>query len=153
MAEASFCSNESNSFIHISNDNRVHLWDTDTRKERRTYVEKQHLAHSYTCSSWRSGKKENLGYFAVGATDGTIIVWDLTRGVVVKTFGKINESPAPTSLAFSNDSKSLLVSSAQNHVIQYDLTSGAEIRSVKAGKKGVLKMALNPKVDVIAVGG
>ena len=153
MAEASFCSNESNSFIHISNDNRVHLWDTDTRKERRTYVEKQHLAHSYTCSSWRSGNKENLGYFAVGASDGVIIVWDLTRGVVVKTFGKINESPAPTSLVFSNDSKSLLVSSAQNHVVQYDLTSGAEIRSVKAGKKGVLKIALNPKVDVIAVGG
>ena len=80
-------------------------------------------------------------------------MWDLTRGVVVKTFGKINESPAPTSLVFSNDSKSLLVSSAQNHVVQYDLTSGAEIRSVKAGKKGVLKIALNPKVDVIAVGG
>ena len=153
MAEASFCTNDSNSFIFVSKDNRVHLWDTDTCKERRTYVEKQNLAHFYTCSSWRAGKKENLGYYAVGTSDGTIIVWDLTRGVVAKILGKANESPAPTSLYFSNDSKSLLASSNQNKIVQYDLGTGEEIHSFKAGKKGVLKIAVNPKVDVVAAGG
>jgi WD40 repeat protein len=153
MAEACFSSNGSSSFIHISHDNRIHLWDTDTRKERRTYVEKQHLSHTYTCSSWRAGKRDNLGYFAVGTSDGTIILWDLTRGVVSKTLGKANESPVPTSVVFSNDSKSLLVSSSQNHIVQYDLSTGEESHTFKAGKKGVLKVAVNPKVEVVAAAG
>lgn len=153
MAEACFSCNESSSFIHVSNDNRIHLWDTATSRELRTYVEKQHLSHSYTCSVWKAGKKDNLGFFAVGASDGTVIVWDLTRGVVSKVLGKINESPIPTSVAFSNDGKSLLVSSSQNDVLQYDLITGEQIHTFKAGKKGVLKMAINPRVDVVAAAG
>jgi WD40 repeat protein len=153
MAESCFSSNESKSFIQISNDNRVSLWDTDTRKEKRTYVEKQHLSHSYTCSSWISGKKDNLGYFAVGTSDGTIVIWDLTRGVISKVLGRANESPVPTSIAFSNDSKFLLVSSSENHIVQYDLSTGKEVRSFKVGKRGVLRIVINPKVEVIAAGG
>ena len=153
MAESCFSCNGSSSFLHISNDNRIHLWNTDSKKELRTYVEKQHLAHSYTCSTWRAGKKDNLGYFAVGASDGTIIVWDLTRGVVSKVIGKLNESPVPTSLAFSNDGKTLLVSSNQNDIVQYDLITGDQVHTFKAGKKGVVKMALNPRVDVVAAAG
>ena len=59
----------------------------------------------------------------------------------------------PTSLVFSNDSKSLIVSSTQNQIVQYDFTSGEEIHSFKAGKKGVLKIAVNPKVEVVAAAG
>lgn len=153
MTESCFSSNQANCFITVSQDNRIHLWDLNTNKERRTYVEKLHTSHSYTCSSWKAGKKDNLGHFAVGASDGTIIVWDLTRGVVLKTLGKPNETPVPTSIVFANDSKSLFVSSAQNQIIQYDLITGEETNSFKAGKKGVLKIAINPKVGVIAAAG
>ena len=153
MAEACFGNNEANSYIYVSADNRVHLWDTNTTKELRTFVEKQHLSHSYTCTTWKEGKKNNLGIFAAGCSDGTIVVWDLTRGIVVKTIGKINESPIPTSLCFSNDSKSIIVGSNQAEICQYEILTGEKIHSFKAGKKGVLKICLNPRVDVVAAGG
>jgi WD40 repeat protein len=154
MAESSFSSNESKSFIHVSRDNRIQLWDTDTRREKLSYVERNNLAHSYTCSAWRCGKNDKLGYFAVGTSDGTVVIWDLARGIVSKTIGRANDSPVPTSIAFANDVKSIFVSSAQdNHINQYDLSTGNVIKSIKAGKKGVLKVAMNQKADVIAAGG
>ena len=154
MAESSFSSNDSKTFIYVAPDNRIHLWDTDTQRERRSYVEKHNLSHSYTCSSWKSGKKDNLGYFAVGASDGTVIIWDLTRGVVSKVIGRANETPVPSSIAFSNDTKSILVSSSSDsNVVQYDLSSGGQVNLYKAGKRGINKVSLNPKVDVLAAGG
>jgi WD40 repeat protein len=88
--------------------------------------------------------------FAVGFSDGVVVVWDLSRGVIAKTIGVANESEAPTDVVFSNDSKSIFVSSNQNQIVQYDIATGNEIKSLKTGKKGVLKMAMNPKVDVVA---
>ena len=155
MATSSFSKNESKSFLHISADNRIRVYDTDTSRERGSYVEKNNLAHSYTCSSWKPGKKDTLGYFAAGASDGTIIVWDLTRGVVTKVLGQTNESPIPSAITFSNDGKTILVAStSDNNVVQYDLSSGEQTNSFKAGKRGGISMiALNAKIDVIAVGG
>ena len=154
MADASFSSNESKTFIHVAEDNRVHLWDTDRAKERASYVEKHHLGHSYTASAWKGGKKDSLGYFAVGASDGTVVVWDLTRGVVSKVLGTAHESPVPSSLAFAADAKSLLVASSSHHsVLQYDLDNGEQTKAYKTGKRGISKIALNPKADVLAVGG
>jgi len=154
MANASFSTNESKTFIHIADDNRVHMWDTDRAKERASYVEKHHLGHSYTCSAWKGGKKDNLGYFAVGASDGTVVVWDLTRGVVSKVLGTAHESPVPSSVVFASDAKSLLVASSSHHsVLRYDLASGAQTAAYKMGKRGISTIALNPKADVLAVGG
>jgi WD40 repeat protein len=99
------------------------------------------------------GKKDNLGYFAAGASDGTVIVWDLARGVVAKVLGEANEGPVPTAVVFSNDAKTILVASSQPHVTQYNLVSGEVVETFKGGKKGALKIAMNPKVDVFAVGG
>ena len=153
MIGSYFSGNESKTFINVSRDNRIHLFDTDSRKEKRSYVEKHNLQHSYECSALRCGKKDTLGFFAVGASDGTIIIWDLTRGVVAKVLGQSNESPIPTSIAFTNDSKYILVSSSQNIILKYDVITGEIVQSIKAGKKGVSRIATNPKVDVIAAGG
>ena len=68
------------SFLICSPDNRIKLWDVDTKKETRNYVEKRHLSHSYTCWDWNHGKKD-LGMFAAGTSDGSIIIWDLMRGI------------------------------------------------------------------------
>jgi WD40 repeat protein len=142
---------QSKSFAHISATNRIHLYDIDTRKEKRVYVEKNHLSHSYTSSSWLHGKKEALGVFAVGSSDGTVVVFDLARGVVSKTLGIPNDTPAPTDIAFANDGQSVFVASSQHTVVQYNLATGEQLKSLKTGKKGVMKMAMNPKADVLAV--
>ncbi len=141
---------KSKTFAHLSQDNRLHLWDVDTRKERKGYVDKNHLSHSFTCFNWKQDKKESLGEFVVGFSDGTIIVWDLARGVVSKTIGKVNESDSPTDIVFSNDSKSVFVSSKQNTVLKYNLKTGELEKSLKAGKKSILKLASHPTANVIA---
>lgn len=149
-------------FVHISSDNRIHFWEVDTCKLRRVYLEKNHLAHVYTCCAWlfeglknTSNAKTNtsLGLYAVGTSEGTIILWDLARGVVSKTIGIAGESPIPTDITFSKDGKSILVVSSQQNMVQYDITTGDVIKSYKALKKGAFKMALNPKVNVVAIAG
>ena len=142
----------SNSFAHISADNRLHLWDVASKKERKAYVDKNHLTHSFNCFAWHTVSKDQPGQIVVGFSDGLVVVWDLNRGVIARTIGKANESESPTDVVFANDAKSIFVSSNQNQIVQYDIASGAEIKSLKTGKKGVTKMAMNPKVDVIAAG-
>jgi len=143
-------------FLCVSSDNRVHIWDIDLRKEKRVYVERNHLESTYTCcSSWYRAIQQHdlvpdLGYFAVGSSNGAVIVWDLSRGVVLSTIGIAHESAVATDIAFANDGKSLYVSSANQSIVQYDIVSGAQVNRIKCGKKGATKIALNPKVNVIA---
>ena len=136
-------------FANISKDNRLQLWDAGTRQERRTYVEKQHLAHSYICFAWKQQTKDDLGTFVVGTSDCMIIVWDLTRGVVSKTITIISNTP-PNSLAFSSCGSTLFVSSIGTEIIEYDLKTGSQISEHSSGKKGPLKLCMNPLGQVLA---
>ncbi len=149
-AKDSMFDNNSKSFAQLSHDNRLHLWDVDTRKERKAYVDKNHLSHSFTCFSWNNGRNGSTGEVVVGFSDGILVVWDLTRGVISKTIGKANESDSPTDVVFSRDHKSIYVSSSQNKVLKYNITTGEVEKSIKAGKKGIFKLAANPKSNVIA---
>lgn len=144
---------KSKTFAVLSQDNRLHLWDVDSRKEKKSYVDKNHLSHSYTCFSWKQGKKDKLGELVVGYSDGIVIIWDLARGVISRTIGIANESEVPTDVAFSLDKNSIFVSSNQNHVVQYSLSTGEEIASHKASKKGVSKLAIHPKLNAFAAAG
>lgn len=63
---------------------RLHLWDNETKKEKRTYTEKNHLSHKIISFVYKSYENGALGPLAVGNDDGTIILWDLVRGVVSK---------------------------------------------------------------------
>lgn len=137
-------------FAQLSSDSRLHLWDVASKKAMKSYVDKNHLTHSFTCYAWGSSSKDTPGFLAVGFSDGVVVVWDLSRGVVAKTIGVSKETEAPTDIVFSKDGKSIFVSTIQNQIVQYSIESGSEIQSLKTGKKGVQKMALNPKVDVIA---
>jgi len=129
----------------------VHLWDVASKKERKSYVDKNHLTHSFTSHAWKtSGKDQTGGIFVAGYSDGLVGIWDLNRGVQSQVIGKANESEVPTDIVFSNDAKSIFVSSNENQIVQYDVATGKEINSIKTGKKGSLKLAMNPKVDVIA---
>lgn len=151
-------------FLLCGSDNRVNLYETDTQKRQRVFVEKNHLSHSYSSFAWSNGsssssssKRKSGGaeiakndILAIGCSDGTIIIWNLLTGVVQKTLGTPNETPVPTDLALSNDSKTLFVSSHSN-VAQYNLEDGQILQTLKAGKHGALKLAMNPKADVIAI--
>ena len=139
----------SRSFVSISSDNRIHLWDTDTRKEKRSFVEKNHLQHSYNCYSWKQIQKSALGLFAVGCSDGLVIIWDFTRGVVIQTI-QATDSPI-SGVAFSSDGSTVLVTSADNYLLSFLVKTGEKSNSIKIGKKGVGKMAINPRVDAVAV--
>lgn len=141
----------SQAFVHLSKDSRVHLWDVASKKERKSYVDKNHLTHSFSCYAWRNAAKEQTGgIFVAGYSDGLIAIWDLNRGVQTQVIGKANESEVPTDIVFSNDAKSIFVSSNENQIVQYDIATGKEIIQLKTGKKGNFKLAMNPKVDVIA---
>lgn len=147
-------------YIHVSTDNRVHVYDVDTNKERHVFTEKQHLAHTYTCSAWgsqpsssSSNNKDKLCQFAVGASDGTIILWDLARGVVSKVIGVAGESPVASDIAFSKDGESILVTheASGSSLVRYNIVNGQEQGTFKVGKKGSSKISVNPQIDVVAV--
>lgn len=140
----------SQTFVHLSKDSRVHLWDVASKKERKSYVDKNHLTHSFTSYAWKTTKDQTGGIFVAGYSDGLVGIWDLNRGVQSQVIGKANESEVPTDIVFSNDAKSIFVSSNENQIVQYDVATGKEINSIKTGKKGNLKLAMNPKLDVIA---
>jgi len=150
-------------FVHVSEDNRVHVWDVITGKERHVFTEKQHLSHRYTSSAWgtqplisRQGggnghkKKGEIFQFAVSANDGTVILWDLARGVVSQVIGVAGESPVASDVAFTNDGGSILVA-YENSLVRYCIESGQEEGNFKVGKRGVTKISVNPQIDVVAV--
>jgi WD40 repeat protein len=144
---------KSKTLLSISRDNRIHLWDIDSRRERRSYVEKNYLSHEYTCSSLFAKQKDSLGILAIGTSDGQVITWDLSRGVVVKNIASESRDSI-SDLVFSNDGHSLFtISSSSATMNQYSVTTGELIKSFKANKKGSMKIAMNPKADVIAVAG
>lgn len=141
----------SQTFVHLSKDSRVHLWDVASKKEKKSYVDKNHLTHSFSCYAWKNASKDNSSeLFVAGYSDGLVAIWDLNRGVQTQVIGKANESEVPTDIIFSNDAKSIFVSSNATQIVQYDVSTGKEINSLSTGKKGVLKLAMNPKVEVIA---
>lgn len=145
----SFFGKGSKSFVSVSHDNRIKLIDVESRSEQHSFVERHHLSHSYVCSAWGQSSAEDVGQFAVGCSDGTIVVWDFVRGVS-KTIGKANELPVPTDIEFSRDLKSILVSSNMSQIIEYDIKSGTNKRQFKTSKKGSQRICLNPSVDAIA---
>jgi WD40 repeat protein len=100
----------------------------------------------------KDDKIDGYGYFAVGCNDGTVVTWDLSRGVVVKSIGISGESEVPTCIAFSTDGKSIYVGSNGEKIIQYEVKTGEQISSFKSGKKGCLKISINPVANVIACG-
>ena len=57
----------------------------------------------------------------------------------------------PNSLAIAHNGSSIYVSySDRNHIVQYDVSSGKKLKSIKVGKKAVSKILLHPQLDVIA---
>ena len=138
------------SYLSIASDNRLCLFDAETSVEKSSFVEPNHLNHNYTCYDWLGGKIGERDYFACGASDGTIIIWDVTRGVVAKTLGKVNGAVA-SSINFSLDRKSVYVATGENFVTSYSIQTGDQLASIKCGKKPVKRIRSNPKANIMAI--
>ena len=143
----SFFGSSSKQFLTVTHDNRVCLFDAETKTEKRSFVEKDHLTHSYTCFDWLGGKSDN-DMFAAGASDNTIIVWDFNKGIVIKTFRCEN---VPTSIQFSVDQKLMYIASSENAIAMYDIKTGEKVGAIKNGKKSVMRITCNPKANIAAI--
>lgn len=112
------------------------------------------MSHSYTCFAWGQDVETKgagvLGFCAVGTSDGTIVVWDLTRGVVVRTIGTPGSSPAPTDIRFSHDLESIFACSSDSSIYEYSIKTGETKQALKGFKKGALRLAVNQKVLAVA---
>jgi WD40 repeat protein len=143
-------------FLHISGDNRIHLWDIESKKEKISYVDKNHLSHKFNCFSWSQQSIDshigdaNISTLSVGYSDGKILNWDLLRGVPSSSFDTIGNN-IPSGIVYSLCKKYLFISSlSENLITKYSLSSGEVLATFRIGKKPVSKVAINPKVDVIA---
>ena len=141
-------------FLVISSDNRLRLWDTIGHKEKHCFVEKQHLSRSYTCLAWGQDVTnrgiDDLGLCAVGTSDGVIIVWDMTRGVVIRTIGTSGSCSPPTDIVFSDDLSTIFACSTDPSVPEYFLNTGDTKRVVKGFKKGASCLAYHR--NLLAIG-
>ena len=147
----------SKQFLYISNDNRIHIWDIDSKKEKISYVDKNHLSHQFNCFAWvchmiddKLGDS-NISLLSVGYSDGKIINWDLMRGIATSSFETVGTA-CPSGIAHSHCKKNLFVSAvSDNSITRYSLPTGEVLGTLNAGKKGVSKIVMNPKIDVLAV--
>jgi len=149
-------SKDGSDFLFCTSDNRIALWDMHKNKRRQLYVEKKHLAHSYTCLAWHRDSAD-LGSLAVGCSDGTVILWDLARGVVTQVIGDSASSSGsanvPSDVVFSADGKSIFVASiTAPDVNEYLVKTGELAKAWKGHKKGTTRLAYNPKAPVVALG-
>jgi WD40 repeat protein len=142
--------------LHISGDNRIHLWDIESKKEKISYVDKNHLSHKFNCFSWLQLSIDNnigdtkISTLSVGYSDGKILNWDLLRGVASSSFDTIG-NVSPSGIVYSLCRKYLFISTvSENSISKYSLSSGEVLATIRVGKKPVSKIAINPKVDVIA---
>jgi WD40 repeat protein len=75
-----------------------------------------------------------------------IIIWDLTRGVVIRTIGAPGGAAAPTDIRFSSDLKSIFACSSESSIVEYSVSTGEVKQTLKGFKKGALCLAVSGHV-------
>ncbi|OQR86987.1 hypothetical protein ACHHYP_09655 [Achlya hypogyna] len=155
------------SFVTVSDDNRVKVWDAASGALRSELKERDHLSYKYTCLAWsktspwttKKGKRSaggELGVLALGTTTGVIVVWDLEKGEVAQRLARENNDhghgSAVTDVAFTSNGASLYSSAAEKYVLEWNVSTGSMVRKIKVGSEGATKIALSANDDVLAVG-
>ncbi len=145
----------SRAFANIHSDNRIHLFDLEAGVERQSLVERGHLSHTYTCSAWskpaQAAKKNDsttnsrYGLLAVGTSNSRIIIFDLDRGVVRSN---IEVDGVPSDISFGDSVGNNVYYTVVGSPEVHRLGPGSKtLPSIRAGKRGFLKIAANPKAD------
>ena len=122
-------------------------------------MEKDYLQSEYTCYTHSSSKDSNTNsnkeLFAVGCANGSIIIWDIARGVVISA---LNSSSTPSNnssssggtkrskdsytvpldIVISTDQKRLFVCDGSDLIREYDIMKAKLITTTKRNQKTIL---------------
>lgn len=93
-----------------------------------------------------------MGLIALGMENGSVSVWDLSRGVVSRKLGKDSNLSPVTDVAFSPDGKSIYSSSSDKYITEWDIESGSVKNRLKGDKNGTSKLCLSTAKKCIAAG-
>eukprot|EP00808_Paulinella_micropora_P030664 g68064.t1 len=143
------------SFITISYDSRVSVWDVDSGFLRQHFCEKNHLEVRYSClaihSRPESSSEKSLelakGLIALGTDTGSITVWNMQTGVLTKRLRA--HTLKVRALAFTADGAYLFSCGEDKLVVQWALATGEIIKKWLGAKKALTALALSPQQDIL----
>eukprot|EP00798_Chlamydomonas_sp_ICE-L_P003031 gene3031-13056_t len=90
---------------------------------------------------------------ACGAMDGTVAVFDVETGALLKDAGLQGHHKPVRSLAFTPDSRSLLTACDDMHVNMYDVDNSSLIESFSGHESWVLSVHCHPNGNAFVSGG
>ncbi|POM73166.1 Hypothetical protein PHPALM_10007, partial [Phytophthora palmivora] len=151
-------------FAAVSEDNRLKVWDVASASLQQELKERDHLSYRYTCLAWSQASKSkskkrsgtsDLGLLALGTSNGSIVVWDLTTGEVKHTLQTDagHGSGAVQALAFNPHGSLLYSSSSDKHVLEWSVSSGKVERKFRCGSGGASALAVSADGEILAAGG
>jgi len=150
----------------LTADGRLRVWDAQGSKLRVQCVEPRHLQHISTCLAWgatlkkrKRGKKAKVaarsGVVAIGADDGTVALWDVTKGELLRRLGEGgggSHAGRVNDVEFSPDGTVLYSCGADHFVCAWDCASGELSSKFKTGKQEPHRVAVSPDGATLAVG-
>ncbi|MEG3858286.1 serine/threonine-protein kinase [Microcoleus sp. herbarium12] len=92
------------------------------------------------------------GQTLVSASFGTIRIWNLRTGLLVRTLNPVHSKKSVNTLAVSPDSSILASGGGDNNVILWDLKTGRRVRTIAAHKAPVNAIAFSSDGQTLASG-
>ncbi|OWZ20940.1 hypothetical protein PHMEG_0004584 [Phytophthora megakarya] len=151
-------------FAAVSEDNRLKVWDVAGASLQQELKERDHLSYRYTCLAWTQASKtkskkrsgsSDLGLLALGTSNGSVVVWDLTTGDVKHTLHAevVHGSGAVQALAFNPQGSLLYSSSSDKYVLEWNVNSGQVARKFRCGSGGASALAVSADGEILVAGG
>jgi len=92
------------------------------------------------------------GQTLVSASFGTIRIWNVRTGRLVRTLNSVHSKKSVKTLAVSPDSSMLVSGGDDNNVIMWDLKTGRRVRTIPAHKAAVNAIAFSRDGQTLASG-
>jgi WD40 repeat protein len=126
-------SKDGKTLVSGGNDHVARLWDTDTGKEIRTFGEQADRGNAFSATRWvhsvalsPDGKTLATGEYCKGWPVHTIHLWDVETGKEIRKME--GHKAGVLTLAFAQDSKTLVSGSEDKTVRLWQVASGDEVR-------------------------
>ncbi|KAL4158329.1 WD repeat-containing protein 43 [Phytophthora ramorum] len=133
------------------------LWDVAAGALQQELKERDHLSYRYTCLTCsqpasKSKKRcvdSDLGLLALGASNGSVVVWDLAMKHTLQN----KTSHAVQALVFNPQDSLLYASSIDKHVLEWSVSSDQTERKFRVGSGGASALGVSSDIAVLAAGG